>query len=104
MFTVWAQKYRATITGLVTGPAGAVIPNAAITMLVSGRVRVDMQLDRGQLTERVTITAEAPLLETSTGSRGQVADSKIELKGQPGELRHRQRLHTELIEVVVGRQ
>jgi len=39
---------------------------------VGDRVRVDVTLEAGQVTEQVTIVADAPLLETETSSRGQV--------------------------------
>src|SRR5262249_16310872 len=35
-------------------------------------VRIDVELTVGQLSERVTVMAEAPLLELTTGARGQV--------------------------------
>jgi hypothetical protein len=48
-----------------------------IELRVSDRTRVDFALEVGQLAERVTVTAEAELLETSTSNRGQVIESKI---------------------------
>ena len=110
-----AQSDRGTITGTVSDPAGAVIPNApiqarnietgvvypaatsttgnytitqlpvgtyelsvavqgfkkwirpALTVEVAQVLRVDAQLEVGSSTESVTVTAEAPILDTETG-------------------------------------
>ena len=45
-----------------------------IELRVNDRTRVDVLLEVGQLTDRVTVVAEAPLLEVSTASRGQSPD------------------------------
>jgi hypothetical protein len=39
------------------------------------RVGVDIRLELGQMTESVNVTAEAPMLETTTGTAGQVINS-----------------------------
>ncbi|HXG32974.1 MAG TPA: carboxypeptidase-like regulatory domain-containing protein, partial [Bryobacteraceae bacterium] len=117
------QEFRASVSGTVTDPAGAVIPavdvelrNVAtgatvstqtnevgnyvapfvppgtyvltaakegfkravrenLELRVGDRVRVDLQLELGGVTESVTVSAEAELLETATASKGQVIDS-----------------------------
>ncbi len=119
----WAQEFRATITGRVSDPQNAVIPNVKITatlistgarsettsssegqytipFLAPGqykieaeaagfkkysrenlqvsageRIALDIQLAIGEMTETVSITAEAPLLETATATAGQVINS-----------------------------
>jgi hypothetical protein len=43
---------------------------------VNDRTRIDVRLDIGQSTDKVTVTAEAPLLETASSSRGQVVDER----------------------------
>ncbi|MBI3208255.1 MAG: carboxypeptidase regulatory-like domain-containing protein, partial [Candidatus Solibacter usitatus] len=46
-----------------------------IELRVDDRMRIDVQLEIGRVTESVTVTAEASLLEDATGSRGQVITS-----------------------------
>jgi hypothetical protein len=120
----FAQTDRATITGTVSDPVGAVVPNAAVearnidtgavyTAATSGTgnytlaeiptgnyelsvtvmgfkkflrenillpaaqtVRIDAALEVGSNTESVTITAEAPLLQTENGEINQNATSE----------------------------
>src|ERR1041384_1717697 len=43
---------------------------------VDDRITIDVTMEIGQATESVQVTAEAPLLDTSTGSMGQVIDSR----------------------------
>ena len=43
-----------------------------VTVQVGARLRVDLQMVVGQLTEKVEVTATAPLLETDSSQRGQV--------------------------------
>jgi hypothetical protein len=43
---------------------------------VSDRIEVNAVLQVGQVTEKLAVTAEVPLIETSTGSRGQVIDNQ----------------------------
>ena len=113
--SAWAQSDRGTITGTVTDPAGAMIPNAAIeaknvntgavfqaassatgnyslvqlpagsyqltvtvpgfkqyqrtglTVMVAQTVRIDVKLEVGAPSEVVTVSTEAPLLNTESG-------------------------------------
>ena len=48
-----------------------------IQLRVNDRTRIDVRLDVGQSTDTVTVTAEAPLLETASSSRGQVVDQRV---------------------------
>ena len=41
-------------------------------MQVGARLRVDLQMPVGQVTEKVEVTATSPLLETDSSQRGQV--------------------------------
>lgn len=43
---------------------------------VGDRLTIDLSLDVGDLAETVTVMAQSPILETSSGSSGQVIDSK----------------------------
>ncbi|MBL8175775.1 MAG: TonB-dependent receptor [Bryobacterales bacterium] len=118
-----AQEVRATISGTISDPNGAVIPGAKISvrnlatgaasdavtnetglfvapflpigryqvsasaqgfktavrqdveLRVGDRVRLDFTLEIGGVSEQITITGEAPLLDTATASNGQVIDS-----------------------------
>lgn len=47
-----------------------------IELRVNDRTRVDVTLEVGQVTDRVTVQAEAPLLEVSTASRGQSIENR----------------------------
>lgn len=47
-----------------------------IELRLNGRTEVDAPLAIGQFSDTVTISAETTLLETSTGSRGQVIDNR----------------------------
>jgi hypothetical protein len=47
----------------------------AVELRVGDRLRIDFQLEVGGVTEQVTVTAAAELLETSTASKGQVIDA-----------------------------
>src|SRR5215469_9402174 len=49
----------------------------ALLLRVGDRLRMDLALEPGQLTEQVTVEGEvAPLLETDTSTRGQVIQSQ----------------------------
>ena len=47
-----------------------------IEVRVNDRLEIDLTLEVGALTETVTVTAETPLLETSSASTGQVVDAR----------------------------
>ncbi len=47
-----------------------------IEIHLGGRLQLDIRLEVGQVTETVDVSAQAPVLETTTGSVGQVIDSK----------------------------
>jgi hypothetical protein len=61
---------RYTLTASLDGFSTAKRPN--LELRVADRLRVDVTLQVGVLNEVLTISAEAPLLETNTASRGQV--------------------------------
>src|ERR1700733_4857580 len=124
VWVLFAQTDRGTITGTVSDPAGAVVPNAAVearnvetgavyTAATSGTgnytlaqlptgtyelaitvtgfkrflrenvslpsaqtLRIDASMEVGNASESVTITAEAPLLQTESGVISQNATSE----------------------------
>ena len=43
---------------------------------INDRVELNVVLEVGQMSDKVTVVAEAPLLETSTSGRGQVIDNR----------------------------
>jgi len=47
-----------------------------VEVRIGDRLTIDVPLEVGQLEETVTVTADTPLLETRTGSAGQVIDEK----------------------------
>jgi hypothetical protein len=47
-----------------------------IELRINDRVEINVVLELGQVSDRVTVVAEAPLLETTTSSRGQVIDNR----------------------------
>jgi hypothetical protein len=49
---------------------------SGIELRVDDRARIDVPLEVGRATEQVTVTADAALLEETTGSRGQVVTSE----------------------------
>ena len=61
MYVVTAEK---------TGFALALVDNVQVQ--VGARLRVDLQMPVGQMTEKVEVTAAQPLLETDSSQRGQV--------------------------------
>jgi hypothetical protein len=121
---MFAQEFRSTITGKVTDPSGAVVPNvkvtatktdtnghsvttsnadglytipllppgpyeitaeivgfktsvqSGITISSNERIAVDIKLALGNTTDSVTITAEAPQLESVTASSGQAITTR----------------------------
>jgi hypothetical protein len=67
-FTVRPGTYL--VTSEKSGFAIALIDNVQVQ--VGARLRVDLQMPVGQLTERVEVTATSPLVETDSSQRGQV--------------------------------
>src|SRR5204862_2569181 len=67
-FTVRPGVYL--VTAEKAGFSIALIDNVQVQ--VAARLRVDLQMAVGQVTEKVEVTAAAPLLETDTSQRGQV--------------------------------
>src|SRR5688572_24427814 len=65
-FTVSAGIYLLTVEK--SGFAMGIIEN--ITVQVGSRLRVDAQMNVGQLSERIQVTGTAPLIETDTSARG----------------------------------
>jgi hypothetical protein len=53
-----------------------------IELRVDDRARIDVALEIGRTSEQVTVTAEAPLLEETTSSRGQIVTGE-EITGLP---------------------
>src|SRR5206468_6756928 len=58
------------VTAESSGFAIALVDNVQVQ--VGARLRVDLQMPVGQLTEKVEVKAESPLLETDSSQRGQV--------------------------------
>src|SRR3989442_2244624 len=58
------------VTAEKTGFAVALVDNVEVR--VAARLRVDLQMSVGQVTEKVEVTAVSPLIETDTSQRGQV--------------------------------
>ena len=58
------------VTAEKTGLSVALVENVRVQ--VGGRIRIDLAMNVGQLTERLQVTATAPLLETDRSERGQV--------------------------------
>jgi len=52
------------------------IIRSGIVLPVSSRIEVNLDLEIGALTETISVTAEAPLLETNSVSSGRVIDNK----------------------------
>jgi hypothetical protein len=70
----------------------------ALSLRVGDRLRMDLTLEPGQITEQVTVVAAgAPLLETDTSVRGQVIESQ-----QIEELPLNKRDYTQLVLLVPG--
>jgi hypothetical protein len=44
--------------------------NSSVTLQVNQTARLDMSLEVGKISQELTVTAEAPLLETETSSPG----------------------------------
>ena len=63
-----------TVTAQATGFKKLV--RSGVVLPVSFRLEVDLKLEIGGVTETVSVTAEAPLLETNAVSSGRVLDNK----------------------------
>jgi hypothetical protein len=63
-----------TVTAELQGFKKVMRDNVAIR--IGDRLEVDFKLEVGGLTETITVAAETPLLETRSGSAGQVIDEK----------------------------
>jgi hypothetical protein len=69
-----------------------------LSLRIGDHLRIDLQLEPGQINEQVTVVAEAsPLLETDTSSRGQVIQSQ-----QIKELPLNKRDYTQLVLLAPG--
>jgi hypothetical protein len=55
---------------------------SGITLALSEQLRIDMQLEVGGTSEWITITAEAPILDTSTVSTGRAVQARIQFQGE----------------------
>ena len=63
-----------TVSAELTGFKKAV--RSGITLQVSDRTEVDLTLELGAVTESVTVTAEAPLIDSSNVNSGRVLDTR----------------------------
>ncbi len=50
--------------------------NSGVTLQVNQTARLDLTLEVGEVSEQVTVSAEAPLLQSETSSRGAVIDQR----------------------------
>jgi len=49
-----------------------------VTLLMDSRAEIDIKLDLGAVSDSVTVVAQAPLLDTSSGSSGRVLDNRTQ--------------------------
>ena len=61
---------------LVEKPGFKAFERSPIELRISDRVRIDVALELGPTSERVNVTAQSPLLEVATASRGQVIENR----------------------------
>ena len=52
------------------------LERSPLELRVNDRLKVDVQLQVGEVSERITVTAEGPLIEAADSSLGQVVDSR----------------------------
>ena len=52
------------------------IMRTGLTLHVNEQARIEFTMEVGAVTEQVTVTADTPLLETATATRGQVIDNQ----------------------------
>jgi hypothetical protein len=60
----------------VSAPGFKKYVNTALTLQVNQTARLDIELTVGEVTQEVTISSEAPLLEVDTSGRGSVIDQR----------------------------
>jgi hypothetical protein len=60
----------------VEHPGFRTFERSPIELRLNDRTRVDVELQVGQVSDRVTVTAEAPLLETASSNRGEIVDNR----------------------------
>ncbi len=60
----------------VEGAGFKTLERGPVELRVNDRLRLDAPLEVGQMADTITVTAEAPLLETSTSNRGQVIENR----------------------------
>lgn len=60
----------------VSAPGFKKYVNTALTLQVNQTARLDIELTVGEVTQEVTVSAEAPLLEVDTSGRGSVIDQR----------------------------
>jgi len=63
-------------TVAVSAPGFKKYVNTAVTLQVNQTARLDIELTVGEVTQEVTVSAEAPLLEVDTSGRGAVIDQR----------------------------
>jgi len=63
-------------TVAVSAPGFKKYVNTALTLQVNQTARLDIDLTVGEVTQEVTVSAEAPLLEVDTSGRGAVIDQR----------------------------
>ncbi len=69
---------RYTIKGELTGFKISVV--SGITLQVDQKARVDLTLQVGEIREQVTVTGEAPVVQTDSGSVGKVIENQAIVK------------------------
>src|SRR6185503_14079270 len=60
----------------VESPGFKHLSRKGVTLPVSSRLEIELKLEVGGVTETVSVTAEAPLLETNAVTSGRVLDNK----------------------------
>ena len=60
----------------VSHPGFKSVEHSGVTLQVNQTARLDLQLEVGDVTEQISVSAEAPLLQTETSSRGEVIDER----------------------------
>jgi hypothetical protein len=65
------------VSAAMTGFRTAV--RKGISLLMDSRAQVDLTLELGSVSDSVTVVAEAPLLDTSSGSSGRVLDRRTQM-------------------------